>query len=55
MDTNIFIQAYAKDPINNYVMEDFTLSAEQHNSVCGDMIVIYLKIENESIQEFSYA
>ena len=47
MDTNLLIQAYAKDPLNKYEMENFTVSYQQDNSVCGDMIIIYLKISTE--------
>ena len=44
METSLIIQAYSRDPIHQYEMEDFTVQQEQKNSVCGDMIVIYLKI-----------
>ena len=47
MDVGDLIKAYSQDPINQYVMEDFTVEQEQHNSVCGDMIHIYLKINEE--------
>ena len=55
MDTNIMIQAYARDPINQYVMENFTISFQQENSVCGDMIIVYVRIEDDCIVEFSHA
>ena len=56
MDTNTLIQAYAKDPINNYVMESFSISKEQQNSVCGDMIIVYVRISDRwAIDKFSYA
>lgn len=56
MDTNTLIQAYAKDPINNYVMESFSVSKEQHNSVCGDMISVYVRVsDNGIIEEFSHS
>lgn len=45
MDASDLITAYSKDPINNYEMEDFSVKMEQGNNVCGDMIVIYLKIK----------
>jgi len=49
------IQAYARDPINQYVMENFTISFQQENSVCGDMIIVYVRIEDDCIVEFSHA
>lgn len=64
MDVSDLVQAYSKDPINQYVMDDFDISEEQQNSVCGDMIRVYLKISevrNETpekkyvIEAFSHA
>lgn len=50
------ISAYARDPINQGVMEDPTVQYEQKNSVCGDSIIIYLRIdENGSITEYLHA
>jgi nitrogen fixation NifU-like protein len=37
-------------------MEEFSITTQQHNSVCGDMIVIYLKIGDDgTIQAYSHA
>lgn len=41
------IQAYSADPINQYVMEDFTVMYEQGNALCGDTIIVYVKISDE--------
>lgn len=48
MDTNDLIKAYSTDPINNFEMEDFSVKMEQGNNVCGDMIIVYLKIAESS-------
>ncbi len=50
------IQSYSRDPINQYVMDNFTVSYEQWNSICADSIIIYLKISEEwIIEEYSHA
>ncbi len=50
------IQSYSRDPINQYVMEDFTVSFEQGNAICADSIIVYLKISPEGIiTEYSHA
>ena len=50
------IQAYSRDPLQQYEMEYFTIQKEQHNSVCGDMVSIYLKLSDDgSIVEYSHA
>lgn len=50
------IQSYSRDPIDQYVMEDFTVTYEQGNSLCGDTVIIYLKISPEGvIEEYSHA
>lgn len=36
--------AYSRDPLAKYVMEDFSISMEQANSVCGDSLTVYVKI-----------
>ena len=45
--------AYSKDPIAKYVMEIFDVSMEQENTVCGDKITVYMKIEDTKISERS--
>lgn len=54
MEVSDLIQAYSKDPINNYKMEDFTVSYEQENGVCGDFILVYLRLGEGVIEEYSY-
>lgn len=45
--------AYSKDPIAKYAMEIFDISMEQENTVCGDKITVYMKIEDTKISERS--
>mgnify|MGYP003379386642 CR=1 FL=1 len=50
------IESYSREPINQYVMEDFSVSSTQGNSICGDNITVYLKISPEGIiEEYSHA
>jgi len=49
------ISDYAKNPVNNFEMEDYTIKQEEDNGVCWDDITIYLKIEWNKIIEYSFA
>lgn len=48
------ISDYAKNPINNFEMKNFTVSQEEDNGVCGDDIIVYLKIKGNNILEYSF-
>ena len=43
-----------RSPRNFRNMEDATTSAEGHNPLCGDEITLYLKVENDKIEDFSF-
>lgn len=45
--------AYSRDPIAKYTMESFDISETQTNTVCGDEVTVYLKIQDDIIQERS--
>lgn len=53
-ELNIMIKEYAKNPINNFTMKDFTVKQHEGNFICWDDITIYLKIENNIILEYSF-
>jgi len=53
-ETKLMIQEYAKNPINNYKMEDATISQHEGNFICGDDITIYIKIKDKKIKKFSF-
>jgi NifU-like protein involved in Fe-S cluster formation len=40
------VQEYYKNPINNYRMEDATISQHEGNAICGDDITVYLKLQS---------
>ena len=52
MTPSDLIKAYSSDPINNYAMEDFSISETQDNSICGNTLTVYLKINNQWVIEW---
>ncbi len=55
MRISSLISDYAKNPVNNFEMENFTVKQEEDNGVCGDDITIFLKINGNNIWEYSFA
>lgn len=53
-ENKLLIQEYAKNPINNYKMEDATVEQHEGNFICGDDITVYLKIEKDKIVDYSF-
>ena len=43
-----------KTPRNCYVMDCATRSADGHNPLCGDVVKVYLRIEDGVIEEISF-
>jgi len=43
-----------KRPRNCYVMDCATRSADGHNPLCGDVVKVYLRIEDGVIEEISF-
>jgi nitrogen fixation NifU-like protein len=43
-----------KKPRNCYVMDCATRSADGHNPLCGDVVKVYLRIEDGVIEEISF-
>ena len=44
----------ASNTENNNVLKDYTHTAKHKNSLCGDEITIYLKLNKEKINKFNY-
>ena len=56
METNDLIVAYSRDPVWQGVMEDYTVMQKVENTVCGDFIIVYVKIDaNDRIEAFSWS
>ena len=51
MDTQLIIQEYYKNPLCNHVMEHYTVSYQEGNAVCGDDIIVFLRIEEKEGQK----
>ncbi|MCR5411693.1 MAG: iron-sulfur cluster assembly scaffold protein [Patescibacteria group bacterium] len=52
--TDILIEEYNKHPVNNFAMEDATITRHEGNFICGDDITVYLKINGDTIEKFSF-
>ncbi len=54
-DVAELIQEYSKNPVNNYEMLDADVVYQEWNPICGDGIVVYLKIEKNKLKNFSFS
>lgn len=55
MESHDLITAYSRDPVGFEPMDDATTHYRQENTVCGDFIVVYVKIDPDGrIEAFSY-
>lgn len=43
-----------KHPRNCYELQDFTFQQKELNPLCGDEITLFLKIEDEKVQDVSF-
>lgn len=43
-----------RNPRNSHAMADASHRADGHNPLCGDQITVYLKIENDVIEDVSF-
>jgi NifU-like protein involved in Fe-S cluster formation len=49
------ITEYNKNPVHFYEMEKFDISYHEWNFICWDDITVYLKIKNNTVEEFSFS
>lgn len=54
-ESSLLIQEYYKSNRFHREMEEFTVSKKIGNSVCGDTIEVFLKIENDTIIDYVYS
>ncbi|MDD2907791.1 MAG: iron-sulfur cluster assembly scaffold protein [Candidatus Gracilibacteria bacterium] len=52
---NETITFYSKNPPNKGVLTNFDVKHSEDNSICGDDLEVYLKIENNKIVDFSFS
>ncbi len=43
-----------RNPRNCYIMDGASCTADGHNPLCGDIVKVYLRIENGVIEEISF-
>lgn len=53
-EQSLIIQEYAKNPLQNFAMKEYTIKQQEGNFICWDDIVVYLVIKNNKITEYSF-
>ncbi|HRX64202.1 MAG TPA: iron-sulfur cluster assembly scaffold protein [Candidatus Absconditabacterales bacterium] len=53
-ESNEIIKEYSKNPVSNFEMKDFTVKYHEGNFICGDDITVFLKINKNKIDDYSY-
>lgn len=53
-ESELLIKEYSKNPLQNFKMKDPTIHQHEGNFICGDDIIVYLKIENDVIKAYSF-
>lgn len=53
-EQNLIIQEYAKNPLQNFAMKDFTVKQHEGNFICWDDIVVYIVIQDNKIENYSF-
>jgi len=51
---SLLIQEYAKNPLQNFPLQSYTHKQHEGNFICGDDITVYLVIQNDKIQDYSF-
>lgn len=52
--TNEVITFYSKNPPNKFILSDYSVKHSEENRSCSDSIEVYLKIEDNKIQAWSF-
>ena len=53
-EQSFIIQEYAKNPLQNFAMKEYTIKQHEGNFICWDDIVVYLKIKDNIVTEYSF-
>ncbi len=51
---SLLIQEYSKNPLQNFALSTYTIKQHEGNFICGDDITVYLVIEDNKIQDYSF-
>lgn len=54
MSHSELIAEYARNPPNNYRMDNYIVSHNEESRVCGDTIEVFLKIKENIIEDYSF-
>lgn len=55
MTNQELIMSYYQNPVNNYVMQDFSIINTEWNPICWDNITVYIKVQEKRITERSFS
>lgn len=53
-ELSVMIQEYAKNPLCNFTMDNYTVKRHEGNFICWDDITVYLRIEDNIVREYSF-
>ena len=53
-EQSLIIQEYAKNPLQNFAMKEYTVKQHEGNFICWDDIVVYIVIKEDKITEYSF-
>ena len=53
-EQSLIIQEYARNPLQNFAMKEYTVKQHEGNFICWDDIFVYLIIKNDKIAEYSF-
>ena len=53
-EASLLIQEYAKNPLQNFALPTYTIKQHEGNFICGDDITVYLVIEKDIVQDYSF-
>lgn len=53
-ELSVMIQEYAKNPLCNFTMKDYTVKQHEGNFICWDDITVYLHIEGNIVRAYSF-
>jgi len=51
---NETISFYSKNPPNKWILKDYDIEYWEENRVCWDDLKVYIKIDNDSISDWSF-
>lgn len=54
MNSQEIILAYAQNTPNKYRMENATISYQESNRVCADVVEVFLQISENTLEDFSF-